>query len=433
MHVKLTSLPPSPRRGSVSVLVAVCLTLLLAIVAIALDGGILLSERRHAQAVSDAAALAAAVDLCLGNPASTAEQSALTAAAANGYANDRQTSVITPNLTDASGAPVHGIWCPPITGDHVGDPHYVEVVVEWNQNRAFSTIFGSGAIPVRARSVAMGVSGPYSKAGIIVLDPSSKDALHESGNPTVNVNAPVIVDSSDPGAMSVAGASTFVAPEINVTGNLNLTGGANLSGTVNTGVTPTTPDPLRFLEPPRPETLTVQSRSPLSLRDGSSHTLSPGVYTGGISISSNTSVTLQPGIYYINGGGLNLSGSANLTGNGVLIYNEPLSATDQISISGQGTVTLSPPTSGLYAGITIFQARPPSLQPQASIAGGVGFNITGTLYTPGALLKITGNSATALLGSELISRYLTIGGTANLKITWDAKKVASRRVIQLVE
>jgi hypothetical protein len=327
---------------------------------------------------------------------------------------------------------VHGIWCPPITGDHVGDPHYVEVVVEWNQNRAFSTIFGSGAIPVRARSVAMGMSGPASNAAIIVLDQTSKDALHESGNPTVNVNAPVIVDSSNSAAMGVAGASTFIAPVIDVTGNLSLSGGANLSGAVSTGVTPT-PDPLAPLVPPDPTTLTVQSRSPLTLSDGSSHTLSPGVYTGGISISSNTSVALQPGIYYIKGGGLNLSGSANLTGNGVLIYNEPLGASDSISISGQGTVTLSPPTSGPYAGITIFQDRASTIQPAASITGGVGFNITGTFYTPGAQLNITGNSAAALLGSQLITRYLAIGGTANLTVTWDAKKVATRRVIQLVE
>src|SRR5262249_3208288 len=176
--------------------------------------------------------------------------------------------------------------------------HYVDARSEWNQIRAVSTIFGSGAIPVRARSVAMGMSGPASNAAIIVLDQTSKNALYESGNPTVNVNAPVIVDSSNSAAMGVAGASTFVAPEIDVTGNLNLTGGANPSGAVKTGA-PYTPDPLQYLPPPDPKTLTVQSSSALSFSSGGSHTLSPGVYTGGISISSNSSVALQPGIYYI--------------------------------------------------------------------------------------------------------------------------------------
>src|SRR6266852_6079713 len=142
------------RRGSVTGFVALCLTVLLAVVAIALDGGMLLSERRHAQAVADAAALAAASDLYLGNSVNTAQQSALATASANGYTNDGVNSIITPNLTDANGNPVHGIWSPPISGDHVGDASYVEVVVQWNQTRGFSSIFGDGAIPVRARAVA---------------------------------------------------------------------------------------------------------------------------------------------------------------------------------------------------------------------------------------------------------------------------------------
>jgi hypothetical protein len=430
MYLSPASLRNPRRRGSVSGFVALCLTLLVAIVAIALDGGMLLSERRHAQAVADAAALAAASDLYLGNSATTAQQSALTTAAANGYNNDGGTSVITPNLTDVNGHPVHGIWSPPISGDHVGDPNYVEVVVQWNQARGFSSIFGSGPIPIRARSVAMGMTAPYSTSAILILDTTGSSALNAAGNPNINVNAPITVDSNNSQSLTVGGSSNMIAPVINVTGNFSLSGGAVLTGAVNTGVA-TTPDPLASLAAPDPNSLTSQSSSTLSLGDGASHTLSPGVYAGGISISSSTSVTLLPGIYYIQGGGFKLSGSTNLTGNGVMIYNAPLAATDQISLSGQGNVTLSPPTSGRYAGITLFQDRNSSVA--ASITGDSGFNVTGTFYLAGATLKVTGNSSAALLGSQLISRDLTIGGTANLTVTWDAKKVARKRPVQLVE
>jgi Putative Flp pilus-assembly TadE/G-like len=418
------------RRGSVSGFVAISLTLLVAIVAIALDGGILLSERRHAQAVADAAALAAASDLYLGNSATTAQQSALTTAAANGYTNDGVSSVITPNLTDDGGNPVHGIWSPPISGDHVGDPNYVEVVVQWNQARGFSSIFGSGAIPVRARSVAMGSTKPSSTSAILNLDPTGSGAFSASGNPTISVNAPITVDSNSSQALTVGGSSDLSAPAINVTGNYSLSGGGDLTGTVHTGVT-ATPDPLAALVAPDPTTLTTRSSSALSLNDGNSHTLSPGVYVGGISIGSTTSVTLLPGIYYIQGGGFILSGSSNLTGSGVMIYNAPVAASDQISLSGSGNVTLSPPTSGRYSGITIFQDRNSSVA--ASITGDSGFNVTGTFYIAGATLKVTGNSTAALLGSQLISRDLTIGGKASLTITWDANKVARKRFVQLVE
>ena len=51
------------RPGTVLVLVILALTVLLGCLAVAIDAGLLLNERRHAQAVADAAALAAAADL----------------------------------------------------------------------------------------------------------------------------------------------------------------------------------------------------------------------------------------------------------------------------------------------------------------------------------------------------------------------------------
>ena len=59
----LSSSSRDRRHGAVAVQVAICLTVLLGVAALAVDGGILMAERRHAQAAADAAALAAAVDL----------------------------------------------------------------------------------------------------------------------------------------------------------------------------------------------------------------------------------------------------------------------------------------------------------------------------------------------------------------------------------
>src|SRR4051794_12024315 len=51
------------RPGAIAAQVALSLTVVLGVAAIALDGGLMLAERTHAQATADAAALAAAVDL----------------------------------------------------------------------------------------------------------------------------------------------------------------------------------------------------------------------------------------------------------------------------------------------------------------------------------------------------------------------------------
>src|SRR5260370_10787793 len=132
------SLPLTQRRGAVIPIVALCLLTLLGILAIALDGGILLSERRHAQAVADAAALAAACSLYQNyaadkglDPNGTAAKNALAYAAAGGYSNDGTQSPVTSNI-------------PPTSGDYVGKARYADVVVQFNQPRYFSGIFGSG-------------------------------------------------------------------------------------------------------------------------------------------------------------------------------------------------------------------------------------------------------------------------------------------------
>src|SRR5215470_17761914 len=93
---------PVRRRGATVVLVAVCLTVILAFVAIAIDGGGLLEQRRFSQATADAAALAAAEDLFRNYPQNqgldaggTAVSRALAIASNNGFSNDGSISTVT--------------------------------------------------------------------------------------------------------------------------------------------------------------------------------------------------------------------------------------------------------------------------------------------------------------------------------------------------
>ncbi len=51
----------------------------------------------------------------------------------------------------------------------------------------------------------------------------------------------------------------------------------------------------------------------------------------------------------------------------------------------------------------------------------------------GVRVKVTGNSSLTILGSQYISRDLTVGGTASFTVTWDRTKVARQRAIYLVE
>jgi uncharacterized membrane protein len=129
---------------------ALSLAALIGVVAIATDGGRLLTERQNIQATADAAALAAA-GILLQEYASNggldvqgnARAAALKMAAANGI-TDGTNGTVTVNI-------------PPTTGDFTGKAGYAEVIVTGQVDRSYSLLFRSGAMPVAARGVARGI------------------------------------------------------------------------------------------------------------------------------------------------------------------------------------------------------------------------------------------------------------------------------------
>jgi Flp pilus assembly protein TadG len=419
------------RRGAIVVLIAVCLTVILAFVAIAVDGGGLLERRRQAQAVADAAALAAAENLFVNYPANkgvdsggTAQTYALAIAAANGFNNDGTRSIVSVRTYPQtySGGPNQGATLP---------KGYVEVAVQYNQPRFFSAVIGSGDIAVPARAVARGEWKP-AMVGIHVLDLHQKGSFNVTGESMTNVTggAAIIVNSDDPQA-AITNGGTVIADNMRVTGGTNSTGGkGGFFGDVETGTEPQ-PDPLRGIRQPLKTDYAVASQGPKHFSNGN-HTLSPGVYNGGITISGKASVTMLPGIYYIAGGGFKFSGQGSLTANGVMIYNDPKQPSDDISItgSGGGSVTMTPPASGLYKGMTLFQNR--SATNTMTVSGNGGFYVTGTFYAANALINVNGGGA-GKIGSQFISRFLELGGNGALNIDYNPEQTIPRRVWGLVE
>jgi hypothetical protein len=402
------------RRGTVAVLVALCLTLLVAITAIALDGGLLLDSRRRAQAAADAAALAAACDLFKSypvnaglDPGGTAAQTARSTAAANGFQDGDGDDTVVVNV-------------PPLSGPFVGQPGYVEVIITYKQPRYFSNIFGAGPIPVSARAVARGQWVPFNN-GVIVLHPTAAGALSANGNGDVRVqNASIIVDSNNNQAAVTVGNAYVADPNkpIDITGTSPGYTGTFL-GTVLTAQPPV-PDPLAYLPPPDPLSLPIQTAG-----GGKSVSLQPGRYIGGLHFSGQTSVTMAPGIYYMDGGDFIFTGQGNLTANGVMIY-----STGGLSITGNGSVALSPPTSGIYQGISYFQDRGSTATDK--VAGNGLYNITGTFYSANGLTDLQGNGD-ASIASQVVTLLMKAGGNGQTNIVWAGPPSARTRKIQLVE
>jgi hypothetical protein len=335
------------------VLVAISLVAILAVVAIALDGGLLLDNYRRVQSAADAAALAAADDLFNSyrtnnglDSSGTAKASALSTAGANGYSNDGVTSVVTVNI-------------PPKSGNFVGKAGYAEVVIQFTQKRNFSSIFGSGDLPVTARAVAHGNPG---NIGILILNPHLQGACEIDGNVNI-LNGGQIFSNSDNTIPNDA-ASNFASGSIFVNNTATLsTGGLNvLSSLVNQGTINYTnngglnyykapmADPLASIPEPAASGLTNHG----SVNITSTTTLQPGIY-GDITIGSSggrggrggsaPTVTLAPGIYYLDNGGSFTLNAGSIQGTGVMIFNN----TGGDSVFGMsnpagGPINLTPPT-----------------------------------------------------------------------------------------
>lgn len=439
------------RNGAVAVQAAISLTVLLGIAAITIDGGLLQAEKRRAQATADAAALAAAADLFKryntnnGTDPSPfpARDSALAIAAANGYTSAN--SVITPNAVNGSGQPEHGIWIPPISGDHIGQPGYVEVAVQYNQPRYFSSIFGSGNISVRARAVARGLMAE-SDANLLVLNPTAAMSLETRGNGRLTVAGKIVVDSNASNAARVSGNSIVQASQIDVVGGVSLIGNGmvfsptsgSTSGVHSNDSTLFAPDPLTSLAPPSAAGMPVIGNQPTQQYiPQQNDTMQPGVYRGGIDVAF-TGVKMASGIYYIERGDFRVRSGASLAsiGGGVLIYltNGASSTYAKLSFETGGQVTLNPMSAGPYSGIMVFQDRTApvnNVTNRFTMSPAAGSIIHGMIYVPRAALLLGGNNVT--LGDSFIVDRVELLGNAIITVPGTPLPAGNRRLFGLVE
>lgn len=439
--------------GSVMPLTVVSLSCLAGVVALAVDGGTLMEARRHVQAGADAAALAGAADLYTNylrnqgfDPNGTAQASALAIASANGFANDGVQSQVTVNVSPQKyqGGPYVGQTIP---------AGYLEVIIQYNAGHLFSGVFGSGTTPVRARAVARGRYAPLVNDTVFALNLNASDVLSVLGTGGLVVQGGIEVNSSNSRAFYVASTLGITASSITTTSTA-ATGLQSFSSLLSGpgGTTPSLvtsrpmPDPLRFLAPPDPVQLGLSSRGTNMLISSGTKDLYPGVYSGGIIISGSATVTLHansdgtPGIYYLQGqNGLQVSSTATLTTaageSGVLIYNDWADGNDAINLATSGSITLTPPVSGPYRGLSIFQRRgtPTTPAPTLILNGSGTFNLTGTIYAAHATVNATNYLSTNVFGGQILADALNVNGSAAVTIHSGSQPLANIRQFGLVE
>lgn len=426
--------PRSSERGQMLVIAALLITTLLGLLALAVDAGLAYSQRTGAQNASDNAALAAAEVYYQ----TTNRSQALAAATEYGQRNGFADGVNGVGLT---------VLNPPASGPHAGDLRFFEVDIAKPSPNIFLRLISGGSHTVGARAVAGITTGPEDY-GLLLLNPSMCKSLDVSGSgDTIILNAGVMVDSNCASeAFKKTGSGSVMGDVLDVVGGYNgplsPCPPADPMNPPNDTVCPRprtgrpyVSDPLAGL--PEPD-LSVVGISPdsggtpanpqrKSISNGD-YTFRPGVYYGGIHLSTNGNITFEPGLYVMAGGGLDISSSGTLNGNGVTFYNtfDPQNPSgdgrcEEMHISGSNNTgsALTPPTSGPYKDVIIWQ-DPNCLDNGNGVrfhhSGSGNLQTTGIIYLPTGWLHISGSGSTGAV--QIIADHMQKSGSSDVVVDY---------------
>ena len=165
-------------------------------------------------------------------------------------------------------------------------------------------------------------------------------------------------------------------------------------------------------------------------------TILPGIYRGGIDVTNNRTITMSPGIYFMQNGAQNGSsfsvqsgGIVTATGGVTIIMTDANAASTVTSnsntrfqIQSGGSLTIKAPAAGSFKGIAIAQhpnSRPDVNKKEDYVIGGGSVNITGIMYFPKQKFYVTGagNVSTASEYFALVADKIYIEGNGQLNVS----------------
>jgi hypothetical protein len=358
-------------RGQVMIIFALASLVLVGFIALSIDTGFLMAERRQVQNAADAAALAAAVSIQDDMNSSNVTAAAVAYAAENAGVSADDVTVN---------------WPPAAGSAYAGDSNYVQVTVNKDVQRFFLGAIYNGPWEVSATAIA-GLEPEGFDAAILALN-SDAGGINTSGSTSMRAICGSIVSNFEirtSGSTTIAaqggtGCPSPLSAYVVANDGFNTSGSTNISGT--SGVKPhgaEVPDPLADkIDPPPVPNVPANPIASVSPSNGNCRTYSPwsspvtytitsSKYTsGGAScvniqnIPGGQTMSLQSGNYrFDNGTGITVGG-----GNG-----------GDIVLQG-GTYNFN----GSSGGINIGGATPyfEMKSGNYSFNGGTGINIGGS-------------------------------------------------------
>lgn len=302
----------------------------------------------------------------------------------------------------------------------------VQVTLASRRTLPFISIFTDSPTDLRAAAVAAVVDqGQYC---VVSLYEGEDAGIVANGNANVTLGCGMVTNSRAESAITAGGSSQIEASPLGAVGGLD---GEDQNFVGDTELRPysaPTGDPLAHVPDPPPQ----QNCQPLSIGPNDDLTIREGCYT---SMDIKGTVTLDPGIYYINGGDLDLGSQAVVNGENVtIVMTGPNGQAGDIKLNGGAEVNLTASSDGPYKGVVLYRDRRADVI-EVKFNGGAGLNLTGALYLPTTDIDMLGNFDLQSQCLQMVARILNFKGTADIQNNCPAGSGASAfgaNVVRLV-
>jgi len=334
---------------------------------------------------------------------------------------------------------------------------YVNVTASEKVPLTFLATIAKGYFGLASASATGAITAASTTTGgcVYLIDPQG-NSLNASNDAQIHSNCGVYDYSKDPAgghAVTIVGSAcvSTVANDPNCTSNGTAQGPIDIVGTdsVNNGghinpaattvSAPANLDPLSNLDTPwcsssngytcpsvscnytgcNNGTACQYTKVNLSAWQASPYVLNPGVYCGdastpAISVSNGNSVTFNPGMYVINGGGINITSGSQDSGTGVVFYMTGSASTYggfRVS-NGVSGLSLTAPTTGDLTGVLIYEDRnftPTGANATTSFQGGATSAMNGIIYLPDSTASF-GNGTSTTAQTSLVAKDAIFNG-----------------------
>lgn len=392
------------RRGVTTALVAAGGTILIGMAALATEGAGWYLAARNASTAVDLAALAGASAHDRGAPVTDIARDT---AARNGFST--------------AGATVVQVHNPPVSGPNAGNASAVEVTVAQTPTLSLTRMFITTAPVIRARAVA--ISHTDEEVCLLALN-----QLELGGNSTTEGRRCAMASGS--GGINIYGSARVRAARFVTTGTCS---GCS-SGDVWTDDTKTA-RPVQVSNRPQPVTdpfagLRNWTPAPPACRTsgigGGTVSITPdqGAICGNLTIGTNDTLNLAPGVYYFNNADLDLRG--RISGTGVtLVFTGDADRVGTIRINAEATGSLSGPTTSLIpghaeaAGLAIYRdwrATNNGHAKEVQLNGGATMTLRGGVYLPTSDVVVNGKGDINSNCLSIVGRNLSFSGAADTEV-----------------